>query len=70
MELAERTEALMNWLFSFDLKRAKEIAIEVADEMNDMWPNADWDHIDGTMFSDRANKAYRIVRIKNPKLFL
>ena len=70
MELAERTEALMNWLFGFDLKRAKEIAIEMADEMNGMWPGSDWDHMDGTTFTDHAKQAYGIVRMKNPWLFL
>ena len=70
MELNKRVHALMDWLFGFDLERTNEVAIEVAEEMNIMRPGVDWDHMDGTEFTDIASKALDKVRDKNPWLFL
>lgn len=70
MELAERTKALLDYLFGFDLKRCNEVAVEVAEEMNVMRPGVDWDHMDGTEFTDIASKALGTVRARDPWLFL
>lgn len=71
MELSIRVQAYMNWLFGFDLKRVKEITIEVTEEMKLMRPgDTDWDHMDGNEFTDIASRALRTVRGENPWLFL
>ena len=70
MELNIRVHALMDWLFGFDLKRANEVAIEVAEEMNTMRPGIDWDHMDGREFVPLAHEALNRVRNKCPDLFL
>ena len=69
MELAERTKALMDYLFGFDLKRCNEVAIEVAEEMNIMKPGVDWDHMDGREFISLASDALDTVRDRCPDLF-
>lgn len=69
MELNIRVKALMDWLFGFDLKRANEVAVEVAEEMNVMRPGIDWDHMDGREFTSLASKALNKVRDRNPWLF-
>lgn len=70
MELNERVKALMDWLFGFDLKRANEVTVEVAEEMNVMRPGTDWDHMDGREFTSLASEALDRVRDKCPGLFL
>ena len=70
MELNIRVHALMDWLFGFDLKRCEEVTVEVAEEMNVMRPDADWDHMDGIEFTDLAHEALNRVRNKSPWLFL
>lgn len=69
MELHIRTKALMDWLYGFDLKRSNEVAIEVAEEMNIMRPNTDWDHMDGNEFTNLTHKALDKVKNKSPELF-
>lgn len=69
MELNIRVHALMDWLFGFDLKRIDEVTVEVAEEMDVMVPDADWDHMDGIEFTDLAHRALNRVRNKCPGLF-
>lgn len=70
MELAERTKALMDYLFGFDLKRCNEVAVEVAEEMNSMAPGVNWDRVDGSAFFSIASEALKKVQDRNPWLFL
>ena len=69
MELAERTKALFDYLFSFDLKNVNEVAVEVAEEMNVMRPGVDWDHMDGREFTSLASEALDKVRERYRGLF-
>lgn len=72
MELKERVQALMDWLFGFglDQKRCDMAAVEIADEMNAMNPGIDWDHVDGLEFTDMVSKAVRRVRDRDRWLFM
>lgn len=70
MELNIRVKALMDWFFGFDLKRASEVAVRVAEEMDAMIPGADWDHMDGTIFVDHARTALHKIMEEDPYLFI